>query len=1044
MGLELSESERLTVARYRWMPGLLATCLFCAQVAAQQAGLDSGLSVDVAARVQRANGETITLEVTDGSVLRSGDGLQIRVRTQRDAYVYILAYGSSSSAVLLHPFSGDSADAFTRAGEDRLIPKNGAFLPLDDREGQELLFAVASDSPIEEISRILMRMEAYGGDVAGVNELVERQFPGALRIGFRHLDRQPLLGLNLAELPAASAAAGSIASSANSGTAAVPAVETQPTPEGEQEPFSLLNDPAYEEPDVLSAEGSKIAQLDNPSEKPLVVGSESSSADAAGEQAGGEQESTSPASRIGSWFGFGDDEPTPSASVEAESTDIVPATEQPTPEPETTVTAFALEEAAEEQAAAPIESGSDPDSESTAADAPLPMDQQTTAQAPAPEAEQGGGILGKLSSWFSSDTQSEPSEADDPAPAGEAESQAESPTANDETVVSEAMSSSAEPELTSTEADVATAAETAAETEIATAVESIEASTGDSESTLGETSASGSSDDQASESLFARLSALFGGGDQATNSELESAPDVGSADPEPTLDAAPEILVTPAEPAVVESPPVDEVSIATSEPLTLDNADDAGQANVQESGSGLLGALGSLFGGSSEVESSIEESATGAEQALAAVEPIVIETIPSAADPTTVTESPAIVESEPEPEAEEPGLFAKLGSFFSKSGSEEDADAQPKVAQGATVTMSPSEAIAVDGESEAPFQRVEGGQDRVLIVQGAGSAPAVGEPLITGTQPRPAADQDSGSVLSGAGSKISALLDDEQDQVDSKSSVAVSTAQVSEVPEGGDITITASIEPDQVRAMLESQQAGDAMNLDAILPDLDSLSGSGSSSIEPVASIDLMASDNVAAAVVMIVTPVGSGSGVILDENGHILTSWHVVRDFSSVLVVFKEYDTGGPSLESIYSASVVKQNTFSDLALLRLDELPDDMRTVKIADAASIRAGGIVHTIGHPGSGDWTHTLGKVETVNARSSWYSGRNVLHRAEVIKAKILDDPGSAGAPMLNNQMELVGMTAKGRRKKGQAIAVSLKTILNFLAPQSNQTAAVEGG
>ena len=100
----------------------------------------------------------------DGGVLRTGDRLQARVEAPRDGYVYVIAYGSSGSVTLLHPFGGEAEDARVTANEPRTVPAPGVYLPLDDRPGRETLFAVWSQAPPDGLPRLLVRMEGAGGD----------------------------------------------------------------------------------------------------------------------------------------------------------------------------------------------------------------------------------------------------------------------------------------------------------------------------------------------------------------------------------------------------------------------------------------------------------------------------------------------------------------------------------------------------------------------------------------------------------------------------------------------------------------------------------------------------------------------------------------------------------------------------------------------------------------------------------------------------------------------------------------------------------------
>ena len=154
-------------------------------------------SMEVHAIVDRKDGKPAELRVDDGGVLRSGDRLQVRVRAPRDGYIYVIAYGSSGSALLLHPFSGRAADARVGADQEMAVPAPGIYLPLDGRPGQESLFAIWSESPLQGVSSLLVRMEGAGGDPVRAEQILREVFPEVRRVSFRHLDKTPLYGVDM-------------------------------------------------------------------------------------------------------------------------------------------------------------------------------------------------------------------------------------------------------------------------------------------------------------------------------------------------------------------------------------------------------------------------------------------------------------------------------------------------------------------------------------------------------------------------------------------------------------------------------------------------------------------------------------------------------------------------------------------------------------------------------------------------------------------------------------------------------------------------------
>jgi hypothetical protein len=158
----------------------------------------SGPSMRVMARIGGAEGPGSDRMVKNGGVLRSGDELQLRLRSEQDAYVYVIAYGSSNTAMLLHPFSGGDEEALVRAGEERVFPREGMYLPLDQRLGRETLYLVGSTVPLTDITGLFPRMEAQGDDVVAVTRVLRGAYPDVSQVSFRHIGAKPLVGVDLA------------------------------------------------------------------------------------------------------------------------------------------------------------------------------------------------------------------------------------------------------------------------------------------------------------------------------------------------------------------------------------------------------------------------------------------------------------------------------------------------------------------------------------------------------------------------------------------------------------------------------------------------------------------------------------------------------------------------------------------------------------------------------------------------------------------------------------------------------------------------------
>jgi Domain of unknown function (DUF4384) len=186
---------RLLATRMAIIAGLLVAAGLPSGDARAAIDVAANVRVELVARPGSASGAGQDFVVRDGGVLRSGDGVQLRLQSEADAYVYIVAYGSSNAAMLLRPFSARPGDALIRAGQRDVIPKAGVFLPLDDQEGRETLFTIVSDVPLTSISDLLPRMEAQGDDMRAITALIKATYPQARRLSFKHIGASPLVGV---------------------------------------------------------------------------------------------------------------------------------------------------------------------------------------------------------------------------------------------------------------------------------------------------------------------------------------------------------------------------------------------------------------------------------------------------------------------------------------------------------------------------------------------------------------------------------------------------------------------------------------------------------------------------------------------------------------------------------------------------------------------------------------------------------------------------------------------------------------------------------
>ena len=142
----------------------------------------------------------------------------------------------------------------------------------------------------------------------------------------------------------------------------------------------------------------------------------------------------------------------------------------------------------------------------------------------------------------------------------------------------------------------------------------------------------------------------------------------------------------------------------------------------------------------------------------------------------------------------------------------------------------------------------------------------------------------------------------------------------------------------------------------------------------------------------------GTGSGCILDKDGHILTNYHVVENASSLEVSL-------PDLTK-YRATLVGTDRQNDLAVLKLENAPAErLHPISLGASDGLKVGQKVLAIGNPLGLQNTLTVGIISSLGRRIETQSGDLVDN---VIQTDAAINPGNSGGPLLNTNGEMIGV------------------------------------
>ena len=166
--------------------------------------------------------------------------------------------------------------------------------------------------------------------------------------------------------------------------------------------------------------------------------------------------------------------------------------------------------------------------------------------------------------------------------------------------------------------------------------------------------------------------------------------------------------------------------------------------------------------------------------------------------------------------------------------------------------------------------------------------------------------------------------------------------------------------------------------------------------------------------------PRGSGSGFLWDDQGHIVTNYHVIEegDIFSITLPNKEQR----------QARIVGKEASKDIAVLRLQGDLKGLTAVKVGSSENLEVGQKVIAIGNPFGFDYTVTKGIVSALGRRMLGAGGVSIR---DMIQTDASINPGNSGGPLLNSNGELIGMNtlivSPSGASSGLGFAVPVDTI-----------------
>ncbi len=169
----------------------------------------------------------------------------------------------------------------------------------------------------------------------------------------------------------------------------------------------------------------------------------------------------------------------------------------------------------------------------------------------------------------------------------------------------------------------------------------------------------------------------------------------------------------------------------------------------------------------------------------------------------------------------------------------------------------------------------------------------------------------------------------------------------------------------------------------------------------------------------------GSGSGFVLDRDGHILTNYHVVSGAERIEVNFGE--------DSVYPATVVGLDSRNDIALVKVDAPSDLLQPVELGSSSNLMVGQRAIVIGNPfGQFGRTMTTGVISSLGRTLQGQDGRTITG---IIQTDAAINRGNSGGPLMDSSGRVIGINtaifSPTGASAGVGFAVPVDTIRRVL-------------
>lgn len=169
----------------------------------------------------------------------------------------------------------------------------------------------------------------------------------------------------------------------------------------------------------------------------------------------------------------------------------------------------------------------------------------------------------------------------------------------------------------------------------------------------------------------------------------------------------------------------------------------------------------------------------------------------------------------------------------------------------------------------------------------------------------------------------------------------------------------------------------------------------------------------------------GLGTGMIVSENGYILTNWHVAGNKYSNCYVTLENG-------SVYNGNVTWADSDLDLAIVKISAT--NLNYINLGDSDNIKIGEKTYAIGNPIGVEFQRTVtsGIISGINRTVKIEENNETSYMEDLIQTDATINPGNSGGPLINSKGEVIGVNSiKIKEAEGIGFAIPINIIKPIL-------------